>query len=585
MYRLTSSTLFTLALLAAWPSWATTFTVCSSGCDETTIQDVFDKKDLAPGDIVEVHEGTYREKVTVGTNDGGDKMAYMTLKARAGDAVTISGASILGFSGWNKTAGRTNVYQESYTLALRCESMVWEDDIRLTEVIDVATCDTTDASFYHDTGANIVYINATGSRNDPSTNGKLYEVPAQTENFDDNGNDYIIFDGIDCIKTYSDDPNTVGGIKLTGSNNIVRNLSSYNHRRHSLTFYTGANDNTVTNVHFYDSASTCPVAFFSAGCQNNILENSFIHDGSANGVIYFHGGATSNWVTFCHIHNDNNRIRLVNMESSGNTIYGCLLDGTARGAFYLNFGDYNFIISCIIDAADFTDIPMDWNGKADFIHVIGNTMINGANGAYFIQADSGTNLRVYNNICVDSGRFIYVADATGLQSDYNLAYNMGTRWGNYEGTLCAALANWQAATGGQDASSLEQDPEILPDYRIPCGSPADSAGYTSVVSLGAIDIYGLELLELDGTVNMGACAGCVAEDICECDLNADGNCNILDWPLFTEDWGRTDCNELAVECECDLNSDGSCNILDWPIFSEDWGRTDCPRLRESQLAD
>jgi len=63
---------------------------------------------------------------------------------------------------------------------------------------------------------------------------------------------------------------------------------------------------------------------------------------------------------------------------------------------------------------------------------------------------------------------------------------------------------------------------------------------------------------------------------CECDLNHDGACNILDWPYFIEDWDRTDCEPAPSDCECDLNGDGSCNILDWPYFIEDWGRTDCP---------
>jgi hypothetical protein len=63
---------------------------------------------------------------------------------------------------------------------------------------------------------------------------------------------------------------------------------------------------------------------------------------------------------------------------------------------------------------------------------------------------------------------------------------------------------------------------------------------------------------------------------CECDLNHDGTCNILDWPYFIEDWGSTNCHDPGVDCECDLNGDGSCNILDWPYFIEDWGRTDCP---------
>jgi hypothetical protein len=71
-------------------------------------------------------------------------------------------------------------------------------------------------------------------------------------------------------------------------------------------------------------------------------------------------------------------------------------------------------------------------------------------------------------------------------------------------------------------------------------------------------------------------------DPCECDLNADGRCDMLDWLLFGEDWGRTDCGtppgsgNPPNDCECDLNADGRCDMLDWLLFGEDWGRTDCP---------
>jgi hypothetical protein len=60
-----------------------------------------------------------------------------------------------------------------------------------------------------------------------------------------------------------------------------------------------------------------------------------------------------------------------------------------------------------------------------------------------------------------------------------------------------------------------------------------------------------------------------------CDLNHDCSCNILDWPLFTEDWGSSNCNDSEMSCECDLNNDGSCNILDWPDFIKSWGVTSC----------
>ncbi len=69
---------------------------------------------------------------------------------------------------------------------------------------------------------------------------------------------------------------------------------------------------------------------------------------------------------------------------------------------------------------------------------------------------------------------------------------------------------------------------------------------------------------------------------CKCDINRDGRCNILDYQVFIQDWGRTNCGTPSGsgnppnDCECDLNTDGKCNILDYQIFIIDWGRTDCP---------
>jgi len=68
----------------------------------------------------------------------------------------------------------------------------------------------------------------------------------------------------------------------------------------------------------------------------------------------------------------------------------------------------------------------------------------------------------------------------------------------------------------------------------------------------------------------------------ECGLNDDGRCDMSDWLLFGEDWGRTDCGtppgsgDPPNDCECDLNDDGRCDMQDWLLFGEDWGRTDCP---------
>ena len=68
----------------------------------------------------------------------------------------------------------------------------------------------------------------------------------------------------------------------------------------------------------------------------------------------------------------------------------------------------------------------------------------------------------------------------------------------------------------------------------------------------------------------------IAIGTCECDLNRDGQCDMVDWLIFGQDWGNTRCGNDGTICACDLHEDGTCDMVDWLIFGEDWGRTDCP---------
>ena len=40
--------------------------------------------------------------------------------------------------------------------------------------------------------------------------------------------------------------------------------------------------------------------------------------------------------------------------------------------------------------------------------------------------------------------------------------------------------------------------------------------------------------------------------------------------------GNREQRTVTQVCECDLNHDGRCDMADWLLFGEDWGRTDCP---------
>ena len=74
--------------LALFPPvcFGATYTVCPGGCNETTIQAVFDNNDLEPGDVVIVASGTYNEQVVWGEDDGGDENNGVILQA-AGDCI------------------------------------------------------------------------------------------------------------------------------------------------------------------------------------------------------------------------------------------------------------------------------------------------------------------------------------------------------------------------------------------------------------------------------------------------------------------------------------------------------------------
>ena len=48
-----------------------------------------------------------------------------------------------------------------------------------------------------------------------------------------------------------------------------------------------------------------------------------------------------------------------------------------------------------------------------------------------------------------------------------------------------------------------------------------------------------------------------------------GNHDIIFW-RYQDNFGPYDM------CECDLNTDGVCDMQDYFIFSQDWGEEECP---------
>jgi len=89
-----------LLLFIPFVGYATTYTVCNSGCTGTVIQDVIDATDLNSDDILEVRadtEGgskTYTENITIGSADSGTSGHPVIVRARSGDTITIDGDDV-----------------------------------------------------------------------------------------------------------------------------------------------------------------------------------------------------------------------------------------------------------------------------------------------------------------------------------------------------------------------------------------------------------------------------------------------------------------------------------------------------------
>lgn len=88
---------------------AATYTVCTSGCDKTTVALVFSSYDLSPGDIIEIQADSVGGTKTIsaigawGTNDAGDATSQVTLRGRVGDTIIVDTAGATSYGIFSNT--------------------------------------------------------------------------------------------------------------------------------------------------------------------------------------------------------------------------------------------------------------------------------------------------------------------------------------------------------------------------------------------------------------------------------------------------------------------------------------------------
>ena len=431
-------------------------------------------------------------------------------------SATVSGYSSGGNSVIGSIASIT-VTQYTYRGALGSAPVaVWENDALLKLATSAGNVESVAGSWYYD--GTYLYIHARDNSN-VSTNGKTYTyVTSSSPSYTawDNGKTWLIFDSLDQAETYNTSSSTLGGLYLTGSNTIVRNLSMHDTYRHPLTIYTGATNNTVTNVSAYNSYGTAPLAIYGSGTTGNLVQNStFYNDTSLSSayvatgvwaVIVFHGGSTANAVDGCLIYSTASSAGGygVLIGDSGTTgtvshsmIYGSFSYGVEDGSggnSGLATGSTIAFFSNLLDISSANNIGILLAGSTGSIFY-DNTIYGPSNtNAAISQTSTSTGALVKNNI-FDTGAYASVdaSSETSTAYDYNDYYSASGTPFNWGGTAYT-FANWKT-NSSQDAHSLSSDPKLTTaaslasggNYVLQSNSPAINSG----VNLGSTYQNGL----------------------------------------------------------------------------------------------
>jgi hypothetical protein len=416
-------------------------------------------------------------------------------------SATVSGYSSGGNSVIASIAS-TQVTQFTYRSALGTAPVAaWENGSLLKSEPSASAVESNAGSWFYD--GTFLYLHASDGSN-VSNNGKSYTyVTAASPSYTswDNGKSWLIFDSLDQAETYNTSSSTLGALYLTGSNNIVRNLSAHDTYRHPITIYVGAANNTISNVTAFNSYGTSPLAIYGAGTTGNLVQNStFYNDTSLSsayaaagvwGIIVAHGGSTSNTVDSCLLYSTAGSAAgyglLVGdsgttLTASHNLIYGTYAYGVnvgSGGGAGLAGGSTLTFYGNLLDISQANNIGLLFTGSTGNI-VYNNTIYGPANTNPAIgQASASTGTLVKNNIFW-TGAYATV-DASSEPSsayDYNDYFSASGTPFNWGGTAYT-FANWKT-NSAQDAHSLNADSKLTNgagrNFTLLVGSPAIDAG-------------------------------------------------------------------------------------------------------------
>lgn len=183
------------------------------------------------GEIVAIKSGsTFAETLTPVAGVGYYRYA-------SGNKPILDAGVTFTAGSWAKTAGRTNVYEQTVTVELHVSSSfvnVQEDSVLLKRVADVATCDSTAGSTVSsvDTGSGntsvTIYVHTTNS-DDPTSNGSTYRYTRLLYGIDGIDIDSVVIDGIHTRLQSSNN-----GSMRVGGDSTIRNCRAQYGGKHNM---------------------------------------------------------------------------------------------------------------------------------------------------------------------------------------------------------------------------------------------------------------------------------------------------------------------------------------------------------------
>jgi hypothetical protein len=461
-------------------------------------------------------------------SNNGESLYELSGGGDQSQSATVSGYSFAGGNVILASIVATNVTAHTYFASLASAPVaVWENDTLLKLANNPLGVDQTAGSWFYD--GTFLYLHASDGSN-VATNGKLYDYvtsSSPTYNFWDNGKSFVVMDGVDTSEVYCTSTTLfacLGNIIITGSHNTIQNLSTHDAWRHNFCFYTGAANNTATNLTGYNSYGDSPVCIFGPGTTNNLLqESTFINDtylreanvftGDVWSLIVAHGGSTGNVVDRCVLESTAGPFRsntnvahgygmLVGDANTTVTLSHSFLYGNFEWAVYLgqngNAGEGpHGQIALLDNLIDCSQCHLSASGGgayyafgADSGSLIYNNTIYAplvTNAAISLQSTT-TGTLVKNNIVYAGGyATVDATSETGTAFDFNDYFSATGTPFNWGGTAFS-FSGWQTASS-QDAHSLSADPGLVN------ASPLSTTGNYSLLAVSPA---------IDAGVNLGA---------------------------------------------------------------------------------